>query len=346
MTGSATVIKSLRRSLGSLLVVALTAVAAAQITLPLERFLEVAELEVVAPAEGTGITRALGRDGVEVALEVRGQALFEISGEGVFDPATIAEVARLLAAASGFFAAIEEPIANYLTQNAGQLAGLGPFTVGVENYAMTLDVRGDTAPYTATWSLTLARVPEEAFLAARHTLGPSDARYVIREFSDMQCPFCARYAAQVLPALKATLLQRGDVRFEYHHFALGGGLVHGALAAQASECVVDANSSDPEAFWRYTDALFTRQSVWSPMADPAAYFVRLATDLGLEGAGVATCLAAGTHREAVAASGARASQLGIGGTPTVFVGPYRLRDFNSIEGYLQAMAWIDAFGAE
>jgi protein-disulfide isomerase len=337
---------TLRRSLSSLLVVALAAFAGAQITFPLERFLEVTELEVVEQAAGAGVTRAVGRAGVAVALEVRGQALFAISGATMFDPSTIAEVARLLAAASGFFDDIEAPIANYLRENAPQLAGLGPFAVGVENYVLTLDVRGETAPYTVSWALALAQVPEEAFLVARHTLGPSDAKYVIREFSDMQCPFCARYAAQVLPNLKATLLQRGDVRFEYHHFALGGGLVHGALAAQASECVVDANPGDAEAFWSYSDALFVRQSVWSPMVDPTQYFVRVVTDIGLTSDGVASCLAAGTHREAVAASGERASQLGIGGTPTVFVGPYRLSDFNSIEGYLQAMAWIDAFGEE
>jgi len=336
----------LRRTLRSLIALALLPLALAQITLPLERYLEATGLEVVASDEAGNTATARSEAGVEVVLEVRGGALYAASGEGVFDAAMIAEVARLLAAATGYFENIEQPIVNYLTQNLPQLAGIGPLAVGVETFAMRLEVGGEGAPYAVRWSLALAEVPESGFLSARHSLGPADARYVIREFSDMQCPFCARYAAQVLPSLQATLLQRGDVRFEYHHFPLGGGLVHGALAAQASECVVDANVAEPEAFWRYSDALFERQSVWSPMVDPAAYFVRLASDIGLESAGVAACIADGTHREAVAASGQRASQLGINGTPTVFVGPYRLRDASSIESYLQAMAWIDAFGEE
>lgn len=334
------------RSLLLSLLFALSVSVSAQITLPVDRFVESAALAVeTRDALGQPLS-ARGRDGVMVVFETRAGALAQVAGAGLFDAPTVAEVARLLAVATGYFDAIEAPIANYLSQNLGQLADLGPFSVAVESYRMTLEVRGSAAPFEVVWSVALAEVPESSFLPARHSIGAADARYVIREFSDLQCPFCARYAAQVLPALKATLLERDDVRFEYHHFALGGGLVHGALAAEASECVVDANADDAEAFWQYTDALFERQSVWSSMADPAAYFVRVAADIGLRSEGVAGCLAAGSQRAAVVAAGERATLLGIGGTPTVFVGPYRLRDFSSIEGYLQAMAWIDAFTQE
>jgi hypothetical protein len=113
-------------------------------------------------------------------------------------------------------------------------------------------------------------VPEQAFLPARHAIGPADARYVIREFSDLQCPFCARFAEQVFPAIEATLLARGDVRFEYHHLVLGGRFANSGLAAEATECVADANPDDATAFWTYLDALFERQQAWSALGGSRA----------------------------------------------------------------------------
>jgi protein-disulfide isomerase len=189
-------------------------------------------------------------------------------------------------------------------------------------------------------------VSEDAFLPVRHAKGPADARYVIREFSDLQCPFCARFAAAVVPALEATLLARGDVRFEYHHLVLGARFANSGRAAEATECVADASPDDADAFWTYLDALFERQQAWSVLGDPDPYFVRLAGELGLGSAGVGDCLVAGTHRAMIQASTERAFELGINGTPTVFVGPYKLSDFNRIEAYLAAMALVDAFDAE
>ena len=339
-------------AVAALLALLLPTWAGAQIGLPVAEVVAVAALELTSPRDGGAANpaaeagapvRALSAAGTEVTLETRGSALSRVAGEGVFDEATIADVARIIAAATGYFAAIEAPVAGFFEQNLGVLAGTGPFAVGVEGYRLTLDVTGAAAPYRVAWAIALAEVPEAAFLPARHAKGPADARYVIREFSDLQCPFCARYAEQVVPALEATLLVRGDVRLEYHHLVLGGRFANSGLAAEAAECVVDANPDEPEAFWRYLDALFERQPAWSNLGDAAPYFARLPLDAGLRDDGVAECLAAGRHRDAVRASTARAADLGIGGTPTVFVGPFQLRDFGRLESYLEAMRLVDAF---
>ncbi|MFU8887679.1 MAG: DsbA family protein [Trueperaceae bacterium] len=332
------------------LLLALTALlaptwAVAQIGLPLAEMVAVAALQLE-DAEGDAPALARTDAGTELLLEVRGSALARVGGEAVFDEQTIADVARVIAAATGYFDAIEEPVAGFLQQNLPTLAGAGPFAVGVESFRLSLDVSGAAAPYRVVWSISLAEVPEQAFLPARHAIGPDDARYVIREFSDLQCPFCARFAEQVFPALVATLLARDDVRFEYHHLVLGGRFANSGLAAEATECVADANADDPTAFWVYLDALFERQQAWSSLPDPAPYFARLALEVGLSDEGVAACLDARTHLEAVQASTARAAEIGVGGTPTVFVGPYQLRDFSRLESYLEAMARIDAFTEE
>jgi protein-disulfide isomerase len=319
--------------------------AVAQIGLPPAELMAAAALQAQPePADDrVGARTELGTD---LVLDLRGGALARVGGAGAFDEATIADVARVVAAATGYFDAIERPVLDFLHANLPAMVGAGRTSIGVDRFALTLEVSGAAAPYQVVWAIALVEVPEAAFLGVRHAKGPADARYVIREFSDLQCPFCARFAAEVVPALEATLLGRGDVRFEYHHLVLGTRFANSGRAAQATECVADANPDVPDAFWRYLDTLFERQQAWAVLGDPDPYFARVPAEIGLSGEGVAACLAAGTHAAAVAASTQRAFELGISGTPTVFVGPYRLSDFNRLEAYLEAMALIDAFGAE
>ena len=301
----------------------------------------------VAPgaAEGAASIQVVTASGRNLTLTPRGSALYSVGGEAVFDADAIAEAAAIIAFATGYGDGIEGPVRGFFEQNLAALAGAGPRTIRVEAFLLDLEVRGDAAPFEVAWSLALAAVDEDAFPVARHTKGPADARYVIREFSDLQCPFCARYAADTMPLLDAELLARGDVRFEYHHFPLVSIHANAFRAAEASECVVDANPDDADAFWSYTDALFERMQAWGALGDPDAYFANLAGQVGLSGDGVAECLAAGTHTAAVGAATDAALGLGLSGTPTVFVGPYRLQDFNRVQGYLDAFGLIDAFDA-
>lgn len=322
---------------------ALVATAHAQVGRPVADLVAALELTVVAEPVDAATTLARTPDGLELRLVQRGRALHTVAGDAVFEPEALATTAAVVAVATGYGDGIEAPVRVFFEQNLASLAGSGPRTIRVEAYLLELDVRGDAAPYQVAWSLALAEVPADAFPVARHTLGPADARYVIREFSDLQCPFCARFASDTLPRLEAELLARGDVRFEYHHFPLVSIHANAFRAAEATECVVDANPEAERAFWGYADALFERMQAWGGLGDPDAYFVNLAGQVGLERAGVAECLAEGRHTDAVAAAYDAAVALGLSGTPTVFVGPYRLQDFSRVEAYLAAFALVDAF---
>jgi protein-disulfide isomerase len=335
--------RRLRAVLGALVVLAASSLAFAQVGRPVVDFVDALDL-TAAPDDATLATTPGGRT---LRLRTRGQALHTVEGAAAFGPDAIVEAANVIGVATGYGEGIEGPVIAFFEQNLAALAGLGSRTIRVEGFLLDLDVTGAEAPFDVAWSLALAEVPEGAFPEARHAIGPADARYVIREFSDLQCPFCARYASDVLPTVEAELLARGDVRFEYHHFPLVSIHAQAFRAAEASECVVDANPDDPEAFWTYTDALFERMQAWGALGDADAYFVNLAGQVGLEREGVAACLADGTHTATVGAAYDAAVALGLSGTPTIFVGPYRLQDFNQLQGYLEAFALIDAFaGAE
>ncbi len=331
----------------AVLLFALAPFAGAQVGQPLPAFLEALAL-TPAPAEATAATEeaptvVVTEQGRSFELTTRGSALYSVAGDALFDAEAIAETASVIAVATGYGDGIEAPVRTFFEQNLGPLAGAGPRTIRIEAFLLHLEVRGDGPQFLVDWSLVIAVVDEATFPEARHAMGPADARYVIREFSDLQCPFCARYAAEMMPAVEADLLARGDVRFEYHHFPLVSIHANAFRAAEATECVADANPDDVDAFWTFSDALFERMQAWGSLGDPDAYFTNLAGQVGLVGAGVAACLEAGTHTAAVGAATDAAIELGVSGTPTVFVGPYRLQDFNRIQGYLDAFALIDAF---
>lgn len=277
-----------------------------------------------------------------ISFDERNGAVFKVTGEGDLTEENIELAGDLIGAASGYDDGIGEPVKEFLRTRIGELAGQGEVDLAVEQYILSMDVTGEAAPYTANMTLSLAQTPLELFPAAKHSLGPADAKYVIREFSDFQCPFCARFVAGPLEMIKADLLSRGDVRFEFHHFPLVSIHPNAFPAAEASECVTAANT--PEAFWLYHDALFARQQAWQALPDPSEYFVRLAEDIGLSSEGVAQCIADRNFAiEVDEAYNTAGDVLRISGTPTVFVNGYRVANFNDPNSYLSLIELIDTF---
>jgi protein-disulfide isomerase len=116
------------------------------------------------------------------------------------------------------------------------------------------------------WSVPL-RVP------AYRQKGPAGAPVVLVEYSDFQCPSCAK----VQPYLRELLARQGDrVRFVFRHHPLN--MHKWAIdAARAAEC-----AGRQGRFWEYHDALFAKQAEWSRSPDPAPLFLEYARELGLD----------------------------------------------------------------
>lgn len=262
------------------------------------------------------------------------------------------EGAQLLATAVAYATSYEadeviEGLQDFLeSEDIERLAGEGPRSLELgPEYLLTLEVsQGFEREYIVQYRLSSVRpfvVDESAFPVAQHRLGAEDASYVVREFSDFQCPYCGQFATNGLPLIKDVLLARDDVRFEFHHFPLKSIHPNAAPASEATLCVVEAN--DEAAFWAYHDILFERQKAWSGLGDPYPYFARLAKEIGLSNQGVLACLQEGRFIEAVEEAFNSAVQVGARGTPTIFVNGYRLRgNYADVEGYLELFALVDA----
>src|SRR3989344_6054331 len=84
-------------------------------------------------------------------------------------------------------------------------------------------------------------------------LGNKDAKVVMIEFSDYQCPYCARFEEGAYVDIKKNYIDTGKVKFVYRDFPLSFH-ENAQKAAEASECADEQGK-----FWEYHDLLFKNQ---------------------------------------------------------------------------------------
>ena len=159
--------------------------------------------------------------------------------------------------------------------------------------------------------------------------GPQDARVVVVEYGDFQCPSC-KALQQVIKALRPNYPQ---VRFVFRDFPLTHVHAWAMTASLAGRCILKEN---PAAFWKYYDAVYESQDLikpdnaWDKMLEQAA-------TLGLEQDSYKACMAAPETKAAVESSVQEGIDLKVANTPTVFVNGRRLvgGDRESLEQYIQ-----------
>jgi len=85
-----------------------------------------------------------------------------------------------------------------------------------------------------------------------HYRGSGSPSITIIEYSDLECPFCAR----VHDTFKQIVDEHTDVTWVYRHLPLSFH-PQAMPAAIASECV--AREEGNEAFWNFADTIFANQ---------------------------------------------------------------------------------------
>ncbi len=135
--------------------------------------------------------------------------------------------------------------------------------------------------------------------------GNPNAPVTIVEFSDYQCPFCAR----VNPTLDLVRNSYGDkVRIVFKDYPLPNH-AEAPKAAEAARCAGDQNK-----YWEMHDAMFANQRA---LGVPS--LKQQARALGLDGAAFDSCLDSGKHAAAVQAGAELGSRMGVNSTPTLYI---------------------------
>ena len=191
----------------------------------------------------------------------------------------------------------------------------GLFVAGYFTNAAVDDDGGGTAVANPTAQPTAAAqatatppiVVENVSVDDDPSWGPADAPVTIVEFSDFQCPYCARFVTQTLPQIKQQY--EGKVRFVFRDFPLSTIHENAEKAAEAAGC-----ASDQGKFWEYHDKLFSSQS-----ALDVASLKSYASQLGLDTATFDQCLDSSKYAQEVQKDLQDGTSYGVDGTPAFFV---------------------------
>lgn len=86
-----------------------------------------------------------------------------------------------------------------------------------------------------------------------HILGSSNAKVVIVEYSDTECPFCKQFH-NTLHQIISEYGSSGDVAWVYRHFPLEQLHPKAPKEAEALECAADQGGN--EMFWKFTNKVY------------------------------------------------------------------------------------------
>ena len=156
-------------------------------------------------------------------------------------------------------------------------------------------------------------VAEQDDLHATRTKGSPTAPVTVYEMSDFQCPFCADFALQTMPALDREYVQTGKVRFVWVNLPLP---MHQNAVPAAELAMCGARQGK---FWQLHDLLFRNQQRWAGLAEPGNYFLSLGDSAGANRDTLASCLREGAMRALVRADAEGAVRSGARSTPTFYI---------------------------
>ena len=143
-----------------------------------------------------------------------------------------------------------------------------------------------------------------------HIRGNKDAKVFLIEYSDFECPFCARFH----PTAQQMLDEYGDdVAWVYRHFPLDILHPRARPAAQASECAAELGGED--AFWSFIDEIFENQE--TALSDSG--LKNTASRLGLDANAFSNCVESEKHKDKVEDQYQGGLTAGVMGTPGNFV---------------------------
>jgi protein-disulfide isomerase len=207
-------------------------------------------------------------------------------------------------------------VAAFFQENQGQMQGRGFDAMEATIRRYLEDQQRSTAYTSLVAELRKAGPPIRLALdppryavnvgADDAAMGDAKAVVTLVEFSDFQCPFCAR----IMPTLKRVRETYGDrVRIVWKDFPLTAIHPQAFKAAEAGQCAREQGK-----FWEYHDRLFANQQALDP-----EFLKKYAADTGLDAAQFSACMDTAKYGDRVQEQMGIGTRLGVESTPTVFV---------------------------
>ena len=148
-------------------------------------------------------------------------------------------------------------------------------------------------------------------------IGNPDAPITIIEFSDFQCPFCARFHIQTLPTIMEEYIEKGTVKLVFRDFPIQSIHPNAVPASVAAEC-----ANEQGKFKQMHDILFEKQNEWSNLETVYAIelFNQYSEQINLEQEQFSSCLSTAKYVKEIQNDLDDGRTYGVTGTPGFFIG--------------------------
>jgi protein-disulfide isomerase len=174
--------------------------------------------------------------------------------------------------------------------------------------ALLIFLNQPSAPTTASPTVAFAGVPNPNGTS----MGNPNAKVLVEEYSDFQCPYCKLFYTDIEPTLVNKYVATNLVRFVYSPFSFIG--TESKLSAEASFCAADQNK-----FWEMHAQIFAAQGAENVGTYTKTSLNKMATQAGLDIAAYKSCMDKGTNKQKVEDFNTQAMSRKVTSTPSFFV---------------------------
>jgi protein-disulfide isomerase len=143
-----------------------------------------------------------------------------------------------------------------------------------------------------------------------NSIGKPDAPLKMLEYSDFQCPYCARFWKETEKQLDAAYISTGKLYYEYHSFGYFIGNESGR-AAEAAYCAGDQGK-----FWEMHDIIFANQTGENVGDFADVRLLAFGDKIGVNHSDFQSCFNTGKYKARVEQDSTDGQRTGIKATPS------------------------------
>ena len=187
-------------------------------------------------------------------------------------------------------------------------------------------------------TVTPAALPDADGLS----LGEPNAPVTIDVFEDFQCPACKSFTETIEPLVIENLVANGQARYVFHNYPFldGDGAGSSGESDQSANASMCANEQDK--FWEMHSALYANWNGENQGGFNNRRLQAIAESVGLDMDSFNSCFNSNKYEAEIQADFELGRDMGVSGTPTVFVNGSRVGAPGRIASYQEIVDAVNA----
>ena len=191
-------------------------------------------------------------------------------------------------------------------------------------------------------AITPASLPDANGL----TVGDPNAPVTVDVFEDFQCPACQFFTESIEPLIMQHLVTPGKAKYTFHNYPFidGPGATSSGESDQAANASMCANEQGK--FWDMHTIIFANWNGENQGSLSNRRLEAMAESIGLDMSSFNNCFDANKYQEEIQADFTNGEDMGVSGTPSVFVNGAKVGQPKKIATYQEIAEAVDlAFNA-